>query len=384
LRNISYQYDPLTNALLLPHSEWASEQAIPSSLKIQQRGTDVLIIPPLSSSFALSIDGKSLLINPQVTLTTQAPESDKAPLFISLTNANPDEVAKMIMSLYSNVKIQIDSRQRMLAILVNPQDRALIENVVKRFDAGRPQVMFEAEILEVNQDTTQSLGIEYDDLFSFKINETNVPTTSVFGLGKFIRDGGLKLSVGINALKNNGAARVLAQPRITTLDGVEARINSTQTTPIVLTTTAGGNSSVQNITTGITLRMTPKVAPDGTVEATISISVSTPTGTTPSGVPQFSSREASTTVRVANGEPIAIGGLLENRNLQSVKKVPFLGDIPFIGELFTTTRTETHNTDLIIIVTPRLVNSINNINAANPVTVSPLITNPTTVNPAKP
>ncbi|WP_281255855.1 type II and III secretion system protein [Deinococcus hopiensis] len=153
----------------------------------------------------------------------------------------------------------------------------------------------------------------------------------------------------------SGAAHVLAQPRVTTIDGLEARINSTQTTPVI-TGQTGGGTSVQTITTGITLRLTlTKVAPDGTVETSPTISVSVPTGTTSQGVPNFSTREAITTVRVGNGEPIAIDELLETRKVEGSQKVLFLGDILILGKLFTTTRSDIHNTDLVIVVTPRLV-----------------------------
>lgn len=113
------------------------------------------------------------------------------------------------------------------------------------------------------------------------------------------------------------------------------------------------------MTTGITLRLTPRVAPDGAVETNLTISVSVPTGTISQGVPQFSTREATTTVRVANGEPIAIGGLLEERKVTGTQKLRFLGDLSGIGKLFSTTRTDTRRSDLIIVVTPRLVMSPN-------------------------
>ena len=147
---------------------------------------------------------------------------------------------------------------------------------------------------------------------------------------------------------------MLARPRITTLDGVEAQINATQTVPVILTGSSE-NQGVQNITTGITLSMLPKVSPDGHVEAKLTITVSTPTGTTSQGIPQFSSRSANTTVRVANGQPIAIGGLIEKRHIQGTQQVPGLGDIPYLGELFKSTRIEEHETDLVIIVTPRII-----------------------------
>jgi general secretion pathway protein D len=212
------------------------------------------------------------------------------------------------------------------------------------------------EILEVNQYQTQSLGIDYRELFSFNLTEGTPPLgKGVLANGEFSR-APISVKVGIDLLKTTGAATVLARPRIATLDGVEARLNATQTTPVI---TAGQNNvvTVNNVTTGITLRLLPKVSATGEIESTVSIAVSTPTGTTTQGVPQYSSREANTTLRVRNGEPIVIGGLLERRDTQASKGIPGLMDIPFVGELFKTTTTNTNFTDLVIVITPYLVGS---------------------------
>jgi general secretion pathway protein D len=209
-------------------------------------------------------------------------------------------------------------------------------------------------VLEINQYATQSLGIDYRELFSLNFTEGAPP--SLFKLGDITR-GVFNVKLGLDALKNTGAATVLSRPSITTLDGLEARLNATQTTPVV---TAGQNGVVQvnNVTTGITLRFVPKVGPDGMIESNLSIAVSSPTGTTTQGVPQYSSREANTTVRVRDGEPIIIGGLYENRHTTSSKGLPGLMDIPILGELFKTTVTDDHFTDLVIVVTPRLVGGV--------------------------
>ena len=276
---------------------------------------------------------------------------ERSPVMYYLANAEPNLVATLLSNFYEELKVEIDDRQRALLVMVNPKDRKLIDSLIQALDRPRPQVMFEAEILEINQDITQSLGINYDSIFKFNVNEQEVP--AIDQLGNFIRNP-LGISFSINLLKTNGAANVLARPRVTTLDGVEAQINATQTVPVIVPSDKG-TEGIQNITTGITLRMTPKITPTGHVEADLSITVSTPTGTTSQGVPQFSSRDASTRVRVANGEPIAIGGLIEKRRIEGTTKVPFLGDIPILGYLFRSTRIEERETDLVIIVTPRII-----------------------------
>jgi len=363
---IRYQTDPQTHELVIPDSYLAADATIPVGITLTKRPDSLAFILPSGSTYALSPDGKHLIITPPSTLAlSPLPLDSKDPIYYRLGAADPSIAATLLQSLYPTVRVVIDTRQRALIVLANPADKETVLALLKQIDQNRPQILIEAEILEVNLDQTQSLGIQYDSIFSFKLGEGDVP--GLLQLGSFTRNP-LSLSLGVNLLKTNGAARVLAQPRITTIDGLEARINSTQTTPVVTSNTTGG-TSVQTISTGITLRMTPKVAPDGSVEANLTISVSIPTGTTSQGIPQFSTREASTTVRVANGEPIAIGGLLEDRKVEGTQKVPILGDIPILGKLFTTTRTDTHRTDLVIVVTPRLVQGPNDVVQS---TVTPL------------
>ena len=353
---LRYQTDPITRRLVLPETVLAPGASMPDGLTWTRADGTLQFAVPDGTTYALSPDGHSLILTPPGRqAVSPIPEDERAPIIYPLSYGDPGTVASLLQSVYPTVRVVVDTRQRSLIIVANPADRAVMLDLLKALDATRPQVQFEAEILEVNRDTTDSLGIQYDSIFTFKLTEGEGGALTKLGA---ITRSPLSLSAGLNMLKTNGAAHVLARPRITTIDGLEARINSTQTTPVVTSNSSGG-TSVQSITTGITLRLTPKVAPDGTVETNLTISVSVPTGTTSQGVPQFSTREASTTVRVGNGEPIAIGGLLEDRTVTGVQKVPGLGDIPLLGKLFTTTRTDTRRSDLIIVVTPRLVMSPN-------------------------
>ncbi|MFN8509833.1 MAG: secretin N-terminal domain-containing protein [Deinococcaceae bacterium] len=351
---VRYRFDPQTGLVTLLNTQLGKDGSFPEGVFWEQRGEDLAFLVDRSSTLALSPDGLHLYVLdtlfPKELTTDVGPLALSQPMFLRLDNADPKGVAALLQRLYTGLRVEVDERQRALLILTNPENQDLIKQVVATLDAEKPQVMFEAEILEINQDTTQALGIDYENIFTFKLTEGTPKGITSFA--KFARSP-MTLSVGINALKNNGAARILAQPRVTTLDGLEAKINSTQTTPVLSVTSS--STTIQNITTGITLKMTPRIASNGIVEAVLSIAVSTPTGVTASGIPQFSSREASTTVRVRSGEPIAIGGLLESRTLTNEEKVPILGDLPLIGGLFTNNRTEQHRTDLVIIVTPRIV-----------------------------
>lgn len=369
---IRYTVDPLSGTLVIPEAGFLAQSKLPEGLKWAKRGTTLVILLPEGAVVGLSPDTKRLYIRSGDALPTKddtpielvmpsnpnnpsSPSQTINPLFLPLSNADPRAAAALLSRLLNNgTRVEVDDRNRTLIVLAPSDQQDSIKQLVAVIDQERPQVMFEAEILEINQDTTQALGIDYTNLITLNFSEL-IPKT-LLSLGKIIRKplSDKALTIGIKLLKSSGSARVLAQPRVTTLDGLEAKINSTQTNPI-LTTNKDGAQSIVNLTTGITLRMTPKVAPDGTVEALLNITVSNPTGTTANGAAPFSTREASTTVRVRNGEAIAIGGLLETRTSYSEDKVPFLGDLPFIGSLFTSSNQETHHTDLIILVTPRLV-----------------------------
>lgn len=353
--NIRYFADYAAQTLSLPEAELETlEVLFPPRFKVTQYKDRIGIRVGGPFRVTLSPDERTLTVvrgEPLGSRPRLVGGDERAPVMYFLSNAEPGDVATLLKSMYAELQVEVDARQRALLIMVNPQDRSLIDALVASLDAARPQVMFEAEILEINQDITQSLGINYDSIFTFTLTEGT--PESILSLGEFGRSP-MGLTFGINVLKTNGAAEVLARPRVTTIDGVEAQLNATQTVPVVVPG-SNGRESIQNITTGIKLSMLPRISPDGTVEADLSISVSTPTGTTSQGVPQFSSRDASTTVRVANGEPIAIGGLLEKRTIEGTQKVPLLGDIPLVGALFTSTRTEQRETDLVIVVTPRIV-----------------------------
>jgi hypothetical protein len=365
---IRYQTDPLTRRLILQDALLAPGASMPEGLTWTRADGAIELTLPDGTTYALSPDGKSLILTPPGRqAVSPIPTDERVPIVYPLSFGDPATVASLLQSIYPGTRVVVDTRQRSLIVIANPADRNLLLQLIGQLDTARPQVQFEAEIVEINRDTTDSLGLQYDSLLTLKLTEGEGLSLKKIGT---IGRSPFSLTVGLNMLATSGAARVLARPRITTVDGLEARINSTQTTPVITSSTSGG-TSVQSITTGITLRMLPRVAPDGTVETNLTITVSVPTGTTSQGVPAFSTREATTTVRVANGEPIAIGGLLEDRTVNGVQKVPLLGNIPLIGKLFTTTRTDVHRTDLIIVVTPRLVRGLNEPAGAQVPTILP-------------
>jgi general secretion pathway protein D len=368
--SIRFYVDYSTRTIILPEAQLEGDSPYLEGAVLQKRDDGLLFQVPVAFTITLSPDGKVLTLLRETPITSTTPTDERIPTMFYLSNANPTQVAGLLTRLYPGLKVEVDERQRAIIVLLNPSDRVVVETIIKQLDAPRPQVMFEAEIIEINRTLSQQLGIDYQRLvnLNFRFNESTPPTGAI-GVQPFTRSP-ISLELGIKLLKSNGAARTLARPRVATMDGLEARLNATQTQPIK-TVGQSGSISVTNITTGINLRMLPKVSPDQYIESQLSIAVSSPTGFTEEGLPTYSTREANTTVRVRNGEQIVIGGLIESRRSTSDSGIPGLMDLPIVGNLFKNTNTVESDTDLLIIVTPYIVGSPNPSEPTTPAPSSP-------------
>lgn len=160
----------------------------------------------------------------------------------------------------------------------------------------------------------------------------------------------------IEALETAGKAKVRARPRISTLNGNPANINvgwvryyqTSSNTP------QGTITQLHSIDAGITLDIVPWVAASGEITTEIRPTVSNLSGLS-AGLPIISRRTANTTVRLKDGETIVIGGLIQRSDSKSKTTVPFLGDIPFLGALFSHTSTEADESELVIYITPHII-----------------------------
>jgi type II secretory pathway component GspD/PulD (secretin) len=251
-------------------------------------------------------------------------------------------------------------------------------------DVPARQVTLEARIIEVSTTDLKKLGVDWDLLNrqSFVVIEGKPAGTAVrdgfpdsvtyfrgtsgrndlFNIHDMWRQG-FAWRTALDLLVHNGNARVLANPKIATLNGREASILIGERVPYVVSGTVfagGGAAPVQQVEkeeVGIKLRITPLINPDGYITTQISPEVSSITefkGTN-NDLPVISTRQASTTVRLKDGSSVIIGGLLSETKSSTVTKVPLLGDIPGLGFLFQHHATSLDKTDLVIEVTPHIM-----------------------------
>ncbi|MDI3472551.1 MAG: hypothetical protein PWQ48_832, partial [Thermotogaceae bacterium] len=174
----------------------------------------------------------------------------------------------------------------------------------------------------------------------------------------------LGAAIDINASKDNSAGDTLSSPKIVTISGNTAEIHVGDRVPYVKKTIDENGREqidVENIETGIRLKITPIVKPDNSIELDILAEVSDISGTRYAGpeqgdLPIISSRNATTRVIIENGETFVIGGLTTTVKTDSVSKLPVVGDLPFIGELFKTKKKVDQKRELVIFITARVVN----------------------------
>ena len=234
------------------------------------------------------------------------------------------------------------------------------------------QVLIEATIAEVTLTDGLQYGIEW------YLKNTSGSQTSILqtlgGLG--VGSGGLNYSILtdskkfqllLNALSQEGMIKILSSPRLTVRDGKSASIivgtevpvitSESTTSEIITEGTSGIVRSVQYRRTGVSLTVTPSVHAKGVVTLQISQEVSEAQTNTTSNIssPMILNRSLSTEVSAADGQTIVIGGLIKEKKSETISKVPILGDIPIFGYLFRTKSLSIESTELIVMITPRII-----------------------------
>ena len=273
-----------------------------------------------------------------------------------------------------------DKDSRAKRVFVNPEVNAIIlfgtqseyeraKKILEELDVELKQVSVEAKILAIDKNASKNLGVEWmwSTAPQYPTRNQNSITRNYndntgYGIFKFGRshDGypfewyyGAK----INALVENGKAKVLSRPNVTTIQGREAIINVGQSVPVPKEsiTNSTTSTSYEYRDVGIILKYTPRINFDGTITATIHTEVSTPEFVEDMGVYKFNTRSADTTVTVKDGEAMVIGGLIGAEESKNISKIPILGDLPILGALFRNHHNSKSESELIIFLTAHVL-----------------------------
>ncbi|MFA5097658.1 MAG: type II and III secretion system protein [Candidatus Margulisiibacteriota bacterium] len=230
-----------------------------------------------------------------------------------------------------------------------PADMWKMKKILTSADRPVPQITIESRIMEISESGLRSIGFAWGS----GVKVTIVPEEGKVRVGD--------IPAVLSALVSKGEAKLIASPRISTLDNLEASINIGDRIPYAVPVSGSAGVTqwaVQYIDAGVSLKILPRIGGDGMITAEIKPEVSSISEwrTTAAGdFPVISTRNASTSVRVESGQTIVVAGLINETDRENISKVPLAGDLPVIKELFLKRTKEKTKTDVVFLITPVVI-----------------------------
>lgn len=265
-----------------------------------------------------------------------------------------------------------DPNTNSIIVVTSPENAELIRQILDQLDRIPEQVMIQTIITEASLDAQDKLGVEWrfaqDRVFgdssissngntNFGLQSGSTNASPLTGFSYTITGG--NLSVFLNALQQDQKFQILSTPRIFTSNNVQAEINISQRVPYIVSSRQDVNGNfTYNYAfedVGIVLTVTPHVTKDGYVTMEVSQTANDLQGYTTFNAPIINQRTADTTVSVKDGETIVLGGIIRSTVSSTVSKVPILGDLPILGNLFRNKSKEKQKTELLVFLTPKIV-----------------------------
>jgi general secretion pathway protein D len=288
-----------------------------------------------------------------------------------LANADVKQTANMVRSLVKTRDLFVDEKLNLLVVRDTPEAIRAVEKLLASHDIGDPEVMLEVEVLEVGYSTLTNLGIQWPGSASLSvIGAAGVPGQITGTEAKNFNSSNTRLSfsdplLALNLRQQAGRTNVLANPRIRVKSKEKARIHIGDKVPVI-TTTAGAtgfvSESVNYLDVGLKLEVEPVVNLDDDVAIKIGLEVSnisqenrTPAGTVSY---QVGTRNAATTLRLKDGETQVLAGLINDEDRRAATQVPGLANLPLLGRLFRNNNDTVNKTEIVLLITPRVVRGI--------------------------
>lgn len=315
---------------------------------------------------------------------------------LMLTGNLPDKIDDKDKKTDINNKVMIDESENTISFYGTLKQYEQIKNFLQEQDKPQKQVSLEAKVTAIQKDAAKDLGVSwewsklpqspeheitYDTVKHTVINEDgskeeitdylpvdevtrkwnddeNIPGVIRFGKGVDGYPYEFYYAAKIDALISDGKANILARPNITTIQGKEAVINigSEVPVPTVSTTNSTTTTSIKYREAGIILKCTPRVNEDGIITVKVHTEVSSPMYVEDMKAYRFQKRSADTIVRLKDGQTMVIGGLIGSDEAKQMSKIPFLGDIPILGNLFKHIQKSKSDTEVMIFLTAHEVN----------------------------
>ena len=350
--------------LIAPRDEIATKEKLDFESKVQISDLEPLRTESFQMNYIKGADVQKLLVDPKQTLLSKRGSAlldDRSNiLFVKDAPSRLDDVRDMI------AKVDVPVRQVMIEARIVEAGDSFAKNLGARFGyhdqtpSGKNKVNvagggsltdtgFHTGQIATNPPWTESLSV----------NMPAKPRAGTPGVLSMILFGSSKtnfLNAEISALEADGKGKVVSSPRVMTANQVEALIEQGVEIPYQQATSANANS-VSFRKANLSLKVKPQITPDGRVTMTLDVNKDTPNeslNTGGNGV-AIDTKHVKTEVLVENGGTVVIGGIYTQKTAQNTQRVPFFGDLPYVGWLFKNREWIDDKTELLVFITPRIV-----------------------------
>lgn len=326
------------------------------------------------------LNSKTIILYPK-TRDKKKQFEDQVIQTFYLSNLDAKKAVNMLRTMLQVRKIYVQEDLNAIVLRDQPDVIRLAQKLIEANDRGNSEVVFDLELIEVNHSDTRDLGVKlstYSVGAGLSIPDSNIIINDALGTnaGNLVR-----LDNGFNPIKDLDSfytlpsatfrfaktlvdAEILASPKIRVKNKEKAKVHVGTREPVITATTNDGvtTDSVQYVDVGVKLNVEPQIQLDNTIITKIGLEVSNVSGrqTTARGtaVITISSTNADTTLTLKDGEQTIIGGLIRNDKSTTKNKIPFLGDIPLLGELFNATGKTKTKREILLSITPHIVKTV--------------------------
>ncbi len=273
----------------------------------------------------------------------------RSPQALSLRYIKPSAFLAHLSGFIGVHDATADDARNIVLISGDARVREIIARYAAQLDVAPAQVLFEVKVVDVTPTSSDmNVGLEFGGV-DVKGSPSIGSTTYTFA------NRTIPILARLNALVTNGHAQILATPRVTTLNNQEAKLLIGETYPVVTQSSAFSGQQVQYVDIGVKLRVTPMIGRDGSVTADLHPEYSELVGVTQGGFPIVANRKIDATLRVRDGETIVLGGLMRDVSSETISRVPWVSDIPILGQIFKNKRMHHERDEVVFLITPHVI-----------------------------
>ena len=315
------------------------------------------------------INANTVLVYPK-TPDKLANYQDKVVKSFYLANADPKATLNLLKTVLKTRDVYVDERLNLLVLRDTQEVVDLAENLVAMQDLADPEVMLEVEVLEIKRSRLSELGLQFPNQLSVLTPAPIAPATTsaltLLDLANLTRAGvGVAPNPTLNIKREDSDVNLLANPRIRVKNREKAKIHIGDRVPVITTTSTanvGISESVSYLDVGLKLDVEPNISLSDEVSIKVGMEVSSIVKeiTSKNGtlVYQVGTRNATTNLRLKNGETQILAGLINDEERKSANKLPGLGEIPLLGRLFSSHKDDSSKTEIVLLITPHILRNL--------------------------